>query len=138
MLVNLKSQNMHLKFKNLLEMVAKLRAPDGCPWDREQTIESMKKHMLEEAQELAEAIEKGDVTDIEEELGDVFLNVLMMAQIAEEEGKFDAGTMMEKIAEKLITRHTWVFGTDEASTPEEAVQLWLKNKAKEKANKAKK
>jgi tetrapyrrole methylase family protein/MazG family protein len=129
---------MHLKFKNLLEMVAKLRAPDGCPWDREQTIESMKKHMLEEAQELAEAIEKGDVTDIEEELGDVFLNVLMMAQIAEEEGKFDAGTMMEKIAEKLITRHTWVFGTDEASTPEEAVQLWLKNKAKEKANKAKK
>lgn len=129
---------MHLKFKNLVEMVAKLRAPDGCPWDREQTIESMKKHMLEEAEELAEAIEKGDVTDIEEELGDVFLNVLMIAQIAQEEGKFDAGTMMEKIAEKLITRHTWVFGTDEAATPEEAVQLWLKNKAKEKANKSKK
>lgn len=128
---------MHLKFKNLLEMIAKLRAPDGCPWDREQTIESMKKHMLEEAGELAEAIEKNDTENIEEELGDVFLNVLMMAQIAQEEGKFDAGTMMEKIAEKLISRHTWVFGTDEASTPEEAVQLWLKNKAKEKENKSK-
>ena len=124
---------MHLKFKNLLEMVAKLRAKDGCPWDREQTIQSMKKHMLEEAEELAEAIDAGDTKEMEEELGDTLLCLLMIAQIAEEEKKFDMGTVMERVAEKLISRHTWVFGTDKAKTPEEAVELWLKNKKKEKS-----
>lgn len=118
-------------------MVDKLRQPDGCPWDRKQTIESMKEHMEEEAGELAEAIDSGKVEDIEEELGDVLLCLLMIAQIAKEEKKFDMGTTMERVAEKLISRHTWVFGTDSANTAEEAVELWLKNKEKEKSKKAK-
>ena len=129
---------MHIKFKNLIEMVAKLRSEDGCPWDRKQTIASMKKHMLEEAEELAEAIDTGDSAHIEEEVGDLLLNLLMIAQIAQEEGEFDMGTVMEKVAGKLIARHTWVFGTDEANTPEEAVALWYKNKAKEGESKGKK
>ena len=119
-------------------MVAKLRSEDGCPWDRKQTIASMKKHMLEEAEELAEAIDNDDTQHIEEELGDLLLNLLMIAQIAQEEKKFDIGSAMEKIAGKLISRHTWVFGTDEAATPEEAVELWYKNKAKEKESKGEK
>jgi uncharacterized protein YabN with tetrapyrrole methylase and pyrophosphatase domain len=123
---------MHLKFKNLIEMVAKLRAKDGCPWDRDQTIKSMKKHMLEEVEELAEAIDSGDTKEMEEELGDVLLCLLMISQIAKEDKKFDMGSVMERTAEKLISRHTWVFGTDKAETPEEAVELWLKNKKKEK------
>lgn len=126
---------MHLKFKNLVEMVAKLRAPDGCPWDREQTIDSMKKHLEEETEELVEAIEESDSEHIEEELGDVLLVLLMIAQIAKEEKKFDIGSSLERVAEKLISRHTWVFGTDEAKTPEDALALWLKNKEKEKNKK---
>ena len=113
-------------------MVAKLRAKDGCPWDRDQTIKSMKKHMLEEVEELAEAIDSGDTKEMEEELGDVLLCLLMISQIAKEDKKFDMGSVMERTAEKLISRHTWVFGTDKAETPEEAVELWLKNKKKEK------
>jgi uncharacterized protein YabN with tetrapyrrole methylase and pyrophosphatase domain len=129
---------MHLKFKNLVEMVAKLRAPDGCPWDRKQTIASMKKHMLEEAEELAEAIDSGDPSHIEEEVGDLLLNLLMISQIAHEQDGFSMDTVLEKVAEKLISRHTWVFGTDKASTPEEAVALWYKNKAKEGESKGEK
>ncbi len=123
---------MHLKFKNLLEMVARLRTPKGCPWDREQTIQSMKEHFLSETKELEEAIDADNTEDMEEEIGDVLLCLLMITEIAKEEKKFDMGSVMERVAEKLISRHTWVFGTDEAKTPEEAVELWLKNKAKEK------
>jgi uncharacterized protein YabN with tetrapyrrole methylase and pyrophosphatase domain len=83
---------------------------------------------LEEAQELQEAVAKGDLANVEEELGDVLFTLVMMAQIAREEGTFDLGTAMEKVGEKFISRHTWVFGSDKASTPEEAVELWMKNK----------
>ena len=121
---------MHLKFKHLLELADKLRGEGGCPWDRKQTIASMKKCVLEEAQELAEGIEKNDITNIEEEIGDLMFTLIMMAQIAKEEGHFDMGTVLEKNAEKIISRHTWVFGTDTANTPEEALELWLKNKKK--------
>jgi len=122
---------MHLKFKNLLEISAKLRGEGGCPWDREQTLESMKPKMLEEAQELAEAIEKNDIENIEEEIGDLLFCLIMLTQIASEEKHFDIGSVSEKIAEKLISRHTWVFGTDKAATAEEAVALWMKNKQTE-------
>lgn len=126
---------MHLKFKNLLEIAAKLRAEGGCPWDREQTIESMVPCLTKEAQEVVEAVEKKDWENLEEELGDVLINIIMISGIAAEEGKFDIGSVMEKVAEKLISRHTWVFGGDKAATTEEALALWMKNKATEKAKK---
>lgn len=127
---------MHLKFKNLLEISEKLRGPDGCPWDKKQTLDSLAPKVLEEAQELMEAVQKNDLENIEEELGDVLFTLIMMAQVAREESKFDMGSAMEKVGEKFISRHTWVFGTDKASTPEEAVELWMKNKDKEKAQKS--
>lgn len=127
---------MHLKFKNLLEICEKLRGENGCPWDKKQTLDSLAPKVLEEAQELMEAVQKSDLENIEEELGDVLFTLIMMAQVAREEGKFDMGTAMEKVGEKFISRHTWVFGTDKATTPEEAVELWMKNKDKEKAQKS--
>lgn len=123
---------MHLKFKHLLELSAQLRGEGGCPWDREQTLESMLPHLLEEAEEVAEAVRSGDTKEMAVEMGDLMFCLIMMAQIASEAGHFDMGDILEKNAEKIISRHTWVFGDDEAATPEEAVQLWLKNKAKEK------
>jgi uncharacterized protein YabN with tetrapyrrole methylase and pyrophosphatase domain len=123
---------MHLKFQNLVEIAAKLRSENGCPWDKEQTLESLAPKVLEEAQELLEGVEKKDITNIEEELGDVLFTLIMMSQIAKEEGKFTLEGAMEKVAQKFISRHTWVFGEDTASTPEEAVALWNKNKKKEK------
>ncbi len=116
-------------------MAAKLRSKDGgCPWDQKQTVESLKKCILEEAAEVAEAIDEGDAKHIEEELGDLLFNMVLIAQIASEKGDFDMKGVLERIGEKIISRHTWVFGTDKASTPEEAVALWMKNKEKERKN----
>jgi tetrapyrrole methylase family protein/MazG family protein len=129
---------MHLKFKHLLEIAEKLRQPGGCPWDREQTIKSMKPLLLEEAEEVAEAIDSGDLKHVEEELGDLLFCILMIAQIASEKKDFDMGSILEANAEKIVSRHTWVFGTDKAETAEEALALWMKNKEKEKARKVKK
>lgn len=124
---------MLLKFQELVDMAAKLRSKDGgCPWDQKQTIESLKKCILEEAAEVGEAIDEGDAKHIEEELGDLLFNMVLIAQIASEQGDFDMKGVLEKIGEKIVSRHTWVFGTDKASTAEEAVALWKKNKAKEK------
>jgi len=128
---------MHLKFKNLLEISSTLRAEGGCPWDREQTIESLAHCITDEAEEVVQAIDKKDTENLEEEIGDLLFCLIMIAQIAKEEGKFDMGSVMDKIAEKMIARHTWVFGTDKAKTAEEAVELWLKNKAVEKTKKQK-
>lgn len=122
---------MHLKFKDLLEIVARLRKE--CPWDREQSLESLKPHLLEEAQEVVEAIESGDMDHVAEEMGDLIFTLLMMAQIASETQAFDMGQVLEKSAQKMIDRHSWVFGTDEAGTAEEALALWMKNKAKERS-----
>ncbi|MFT7184582.1 MAG: hypothetical protein ACI9QC_000927 [Oceanicoccus sp.] len=121
---------MHLKFKHLLEIAEKLRAE--CPWDKKQTLKSLLPHLIEECEEVKEAIESGKSEDIADEMGDVLFTMLLMAQIASETNDFDMGTILEASAAKMISRHSWVFGTDEASTPEEATELWLKNKAKEK------
>lgn len=123
---------MHLKFKDLLDLCRKLRGEDGCPWDREQTLESMVPHLLEEAEEVADAIKNGDDQHILEEMGDLMFCLILMAQIAEDDGKFNMGDVLGANAEKIISRHTWVFGTDKAETPEEALELWMKNKKKEK------
>ncbi len=126
---------MHLKFKELVEIAEKLRGENGCPWDKKQTIESLAPKVLEEAQELQQAVANNDLENIEEELGDVLFTLIMLAQVAGEEGKFTMETAMEKVGEKFISRHTWVFGGDTVTTPEEAIAQWNKNKAKEKAKK---
>lgn len=121
---------MLIKFQELVDICKKLRSEEGCPWDRQQTFESMKKCILEESDEVAKAIENNDIPNLEEELGDLLFNIFIIAQIASEKGDFDLKSVLEKISTKIIERHTWVFGEDKASTPEEAVALWKKNKKK--------
>ena len=121
------------KFCNIIE---KLRAPDGCPWDRKQTAESLKKSLLEECGEALEAIDKKDDENLCEELGDVLLVVGMIARIKEEEGKFDISDVLSGVNDKLIRRHPHVFGDAKASSPEEVLKLWNQVKEEEKKKKA--
>ena len=117
-------------FKNI---IARLRAADGCPWDRVQTHRDC---MIEEAYEAAEGIDiyeaSGDAANLCEELGDVLLQVVMHVQIAEEEGRFTMGDVLKGISEKMIRRHPHVFGVDGAKTPEAALENWEDIKKKEK------
>jgi tetrapyrrole methylase family protein/MazG family protein len=97
-------------FEDLVGIVARLRAPDGCPWDREQTHASVARNITEEAAEAVDAIERGDLPDLCEELGDVLLQVLLQAQIADEAGEFTLAEVIDGIAAKLVRRHPHVFG----------------------------
>jgi uncharacterized protein YabN with tetrapyrrole methylase and pyrophosphatase domain len=124
-------------FKELVEIAQKLRGPDGCPWDKSKTFENIQKDFMEEADEVREALEKKDWDNLKEELGDILFNIVMMTTIAEEQGFFSMKDVLQDIQKKIVDRHTWVFGDDKASTPEEALALWNKNKEKEKANKKK-
>lgn len=119
-------------FRRLVEVVARLRAPDGCPWDREQTLASIKPHTLEETYELLEAIDSGDDAAVAEELGDVLLQVLILSQIAADEGRFDLVCVIEGITHKLIDRHPHVFGDVEADTADEVLRNWHRAKQTEK------
>ena len=122
-------------FDQFCNIIAKLRAPDGCPWDRKQTAESMKKSLLEEAQEAVDAIDKKDDENLAEELGDVLLVVAMITRIKEEEGKFAMADVLAGVNEKLIRRHPHIFGDAKATTPEEVLKLWNQVKAEEKKKK---
>jgi len=122
-------------FEDLIEIAKKLRSDTGCPWDRKQTIQSMLKHLEEEVSEVREAIENVDHVNLAEELGDVLFQLVMIAQIAKEEGHFDINDVISGIEKKLISRHTWVFGEDKAETPEEALEIWKRNKEIEKSKK---
>src|ERR1700694_5878912 len=95
----------------IFEVVKRLRAPDGCPWDREQTHESPRPYLLEETYELLEAIDSGDDAKIKEELGDLLLQVAMHAEIASSESRFDAAEVSESVAAKMVARHPHVFGS---------------------------
>jgi MazG family protein len=119
----------------IFEVVARLRAPDGCPWDREQTHESLRPYLLEETYELLEAIDSADDTKIKEELGDLLLQVAMHAEIAAQEGRFDAAEVSEGVAAKMVARHPHVFGTTEVADAEEVLRNWEHQKAHE-ANRA--
>ncbi len=121
---------MLVKFQELIDLCSKLRSEEGCPWDRKQTYETMKKCIIDESAEVVGAIEKNDIPNLEEELGDLLFNILLIAQIASENKDFDMKSVMEKIGKKIIERHTWVFGSDKAGTAEEALALWKKNKKK--------
>ncbi|WP_428075021.1 MazG family protein [Candidatus Avelusimicrobium luingense] len=120
-------------FDELVETFAILRGPNGCPWDKKQTHESLIKNMREEAEELVAAIEKKDVDNMKEELGDVLLQVLLHAQIAKEEGFFTIDDVIQGLYDKLHRRHPHVFGDHaKAATPEEALAVWKEMKKKEK------
>lgn len=119
-------------FVRLRETVARLRAPDGCPWDREQTNESLVPKLLEEAYEVAHAAREKDDENLREELGDVVLLVLMQAQIASERGGFQIEDVLEEITAKLVRRHPHVFGERKADDPAAVVKLWDSVKREEK------
>lgn len=117
-----------------MEIIARLRAPDGCPWDREQTEVTMAPHLLEEAYEALEAIQTGDAETSCEELGDVLMNVLMVAKIASERDRFDAEDVARTIADKLVNRHPHVFGDVKVENTEQVLENWEQIKRTEKAN----
>jgi len=121
--------------RRLLEIMDKLRDPGGCPWDREQTLRSLTPYLLEEAHEVIEAIEAGDVAHHKEELGDLLFQVVFQARIAREEGKFDFADVCDVIAEKLTRRHPHVFGDVEVSGSREVVKNWERIKADERKQK---
>ena len=125
-------------YEQLLEIIAELRSDHGCPWDRAQTHESMIKCMRDECEEAIAAIENKDDENLCEELGDVFLQVLLHAQIAREEGRFDMSDIIDGLARKMIRRHPHVFGdVRAAATPEEGLASWEAIKEQEKAAKRK-
>lgn len=126
-------------WKSLLEIIARLRAPNGCPWDREQTHRSLVPYAIEETYELVEAIESGDDKSIVEELGDVLLQVVLHAQIASETGRFTIDQVIRVISEKMIRRHPHVFGDestalDKPTTSDQVLSRWQELKSSEKVS----
>lgn len=122
------------EISELIDVIAKLRAPDGCQWDREQTHESLRPNMLEEAYEAVDAIDSGDMKHLKEELGDVLLQVVLHSQIASEEGAFTIEDVAKELKEKLIHRHPHVFGNTKVSSTQEILDNWDKLKAEEKTH----
>ena len=115
----------------IFEVVAKLRAPGGCPWDREQTHASLRPYLLEETYELLEAIDSGDDAKMMEELGDLLLQVAMHAEIADQEGRFDSAKISESVAAKMVARHPHVFGTTSVADADEVLRNWEHQKLHE-------
>jgi tetrapyrrole methylase family protein / MazG family protein len=122
-------------FERLKEIVAILRSPEGCPWDREQTHKSLRKYFIEETFETIETIDADDVDAMREELGDVLLQIMLHAQIEEEEGTFDVWDVVATLSEKLIRRHPHVFGTKQVEGVEDVLKTWQEVKAEEKESK---
>lgn len=118
---------------DLIRLVARLRQPDGCPWDRAQTHRSLRRHLLDEAYELLDAIEDGDPDRLKEELGDLLLQAIFHAQIARDDGHFDIDDVAEVESEKLIRRHPHVFADVKADTPEQVYANWERIKAEERS-----
>lgn len=121
----------------LLALMARLRGPGGCPWDRKQTHESLRPYLLEETHEVLEAIDLGDDADLEEELGDLLLQVVFHAELAREDGRWSMADVARGITEKLHFRHPHVFGGKDAPDAEAALARWEEVKAEEKAAKGK-
>ena len=122
----------HYTVDDLRRIMEALRAPDGCPWDRAQTHQSIRENMLEEAYEAADAIDRGDVDNLREELGDVLLQVVFHAQMAREEGRFTFDDVVDGICRKLIFRHPHVFGAQTAGDTEGTLSAWDAQKRREK------
>jgi MazG family protein len=120
------------KFVTLLRLMERLRAPDGCPWDREQTIESLRRYLIEETYEVLDAIDRRDWRHLPEELGDLQLQIVFQSQIAAEEGHFTIDDVLESITSKLVRRHPHVFGPESLDTAGEVVHRWEEIKQQEK------
>jgi MazG family protein len=120
------------KFTRLVEIMAQLRAPGGCPWDREQTFDTIKPYLLEETYEVLDAVDARDWSGLKEELGDLMLEAVFFAEMAAEAGLFRIEDSLDAVNEKLVRRHPHVFGTGTASTPEEVKVRWDEIKAEEK------
>jgi MazG family protein len=123
-----------LLFDRLVDIMAQLRGPGGCPWDREQTRASLKGYLIEEAYEVVEALESGDRLHLQEELGDLLFQVLFHAQIAAEQGEFAIADVLQRLAEKMVHRHPHVFGGPAVGSAREALAQWEALKQHEAAN----
>ncbi len=132
------SENRKYDFNDLIEIIAALRAPGGCPWDIKQTHESLKECLIEESGEVIDAIDNRDDDNLCEELGDLLLQVVMHAQIAAEEKRFDINDVIQGVSEKMIRRHPHVFGDVKVTSQEESLALWNEIKKQEKARANKK
>ncbi len=119
--------------EELRRTMARLRAPDGCPWDREQTHQTLTRCLIDECSELLDTIDRNDIPHMREELGDVLIQVVFHAQLAAERGDFNFDDVAREINEKLVRRHPHVFGTGKAGNSAEVIEVWEKVKAGEKA-----
>jgi MazG family protein len=120
------------RFERAVQIMARLRAPGGCPWDREQTFDTIKPYTLEEAYEVLEAIDNRDWPELTGELGDLLLQVLFYSQMASEEGHFSVDDVLDRLSNKLVDRHPHVFGDVKADTPGEVLRNWEALKALER------
>ncbi len=120
--------------KKLVDLMAVLRSPGGCPWDLKQTTESLKPFLIEETYEVVDALDEGDPQKVKEELGDLLFQIVFHARLAEEQGEFTLDDVIETNLEKMIRRHPHVFGTEKVSTAQEVVANWEEIKKKEKAH----
>jgi MazG family protein len=125
------TQSPGVLFERLLEIMARLRGPGGCPWDREQTPESLKPFLIEEAYEVLEAIESGRAAALEEELGDLLFQVVFHAHIAAERREFTVVEVLRRLIDKMTTRHPHVFGEASVDTPDQALVQWERIKQRE-------
>jgi MazG family protein len=123
------------RFERLVEILARLRAPGGCPWDREQSFDTIKPYLLEETYEVLDAIDARDWPGLADELGDLLLQAVFFAQMASEEGKFRIDDSLDAITEKLIRRHPHVFGEGDAKTSEDVKRRWDEIKIEERRRK---
>ena len=120
------------RFERAVQIMARLRAPGGCPWDREQTFDTIKPYTLEETYEVLEAIDNRDWPELTGELGDLLLQVLFYSQMASEEGHFSVDDVLDRLSNKLVDRHPHVFGDVKADTPAEVLRNWEALKGEEK------
>jgi len=130
------TQKSHPAFTRLVETMATLRSPNGCPWDREQTSDTLKPYLIEETYEVLEALEAKDLPAFKEELGDLLLQIVFHAQLMTEAGIFTIDDVAQAISDKLVRRHPHVFGDVKVKDADEVVQNWARIKAQEKKGKA--
>ncbi len=124
-----------MEFKKLVQLMAQLRGKDGCPWDKKQTIKTLKPYLIEETYELVDAIDGKEPQQVKEELGDLLFQIVFLSQICKDNGWFSIDDVIAKIHEKMIRRHPHVFGEGKADTPTEVLDQWYRIKSEEKNEK---
>ncbi|MDR2709056.1 MAG: hypothetical protein LBC07_03690 [Elusimicrobiota bacterium] len=125
------------EFEKLVSIMKRLRSKNGCMWDKKQTYKSLTKYLLSEAQEVNLAVKKGDIENLQEELGDVLMQIVFYSQIAHERGDFDIYKVIKTLNQKLIRRHPHIFGNYKVKNAKDIAKMWQEIKAKEKEEKNK-